>query len=47
MYAITDPQPLLAALGEQLEAIGQRSELVVIGGSILLETARESTGCPT
>src|SRR5947208_5635298 len=36
MSVITDPNPLLEALGEQLAAVGQPFELVVIGGSGLL-----------
>ena len=36
MSAITDPNPPLQALGDQLAAIGQPFELVVIGGSGLL-----------
>lgn len=36
MRNIFEPHPLLAALGEQLHAAGERFELVVIGGSGLL-----------
>jgi hypothetical protein len=36
MFSITDPHPLLTALGEQLAARAEAFEIVVIGGSGLL-----------